>query len=149
MEVIEHRLGDQHAVERIAQRPGEAARWPCSMVKASGRKPSRVTQPATSAATSSASGNLPIRALVLISHALTALTSTLAGSAEIAATAFRLSFGSPSSHHSSAWVSSNGRKGYRPSHSFSSPSGKGSQNSGPIEARPRIEPKPRFGCSLW
>jgi hypothetical protein len=52
-----------------------------------------------------------MRAFVVISQALTALTCTLVGSAEIASMARALSFGSPSSHQSNAWVSSSSRNG--------------------------------------
>src|SRR5712691_2164026 len=79
------------------------------MVMSSVENPWPATQPATSAATSIAPGSLPRRALVVISHADAALTMTLLISAPMAVRAFRDRRRSPSSHQSSAWVSSRSR----------------------------------------
>lgn len=84
-----------------------------------------------------ASGSLPIRYFVVISHADAALTKvSLPVALSMADLARRESCESPNTHHRKAWVSrSSLMLGY--SQRFNSSSGRGSKNSGPTEPLPR------------
>src|SRR5579872_2191259 len=79
------------------------------MLMSSDENPWEATAPATSAATAPAPGSLPSLAFVVISYAETALTRMTLSSSAIAARARRVRLRSPSSHQSSACVSSRSR----------------------------------------
>ena len=152
MEVVLHRLRDQHAVERVAQRTGQGAR-PLAVLDRhrEGLKALAGDAAEDVGGDASASGSLPMRALVAISQAVAALTDTcrrIGGRWRPwpAPLSIRVAGEPPEKCV---------RVEQQPQRLAALPElqlvlGQAApRSSGPMLARPFIEPKPRLGCSGW
>ena len=151
--VAGQRLGDEHPVEGVAVelRQGPGAR---GVVHGDGQffKTLSAIAPAGSRAISAASGNLPSRCLVAISHAEAALISTSFDWSPMARRAAGGNRRFPASHHKNAWVSRrrrndqlfNSSSSPRPSHRTNSSSGSGSKKLSSMEIRSFQAPNCRF-----